>query len=135
MLRVALMSNRLPNRMSCLPAVLPIQITAAQWNLNSTHNCVTKSKTVNVSSHYCISRSKYHIIQSIMLWISNTNMLSIDILSYLHKALPLINKQSGLLPVITGFKDMLLYSCCRCLVTTFPVSICIVKILFILLLT
>lgn len=69
-----------------------------------------------------------------MLWISNTNMLSIDILSYLHKALPLINKQSGLLPVITGFKDMLLYSCFRCLVTTFPVSICIVK-KFILLLT
>lgn len=102
MLRVALMSNRLPNRMSCLPAALPIQISAAQWNLNSTHNCVTKSKTVNVSSHYCISPSKYHIIQLIILWISNTNMLPVDILSYLHKALRLINKRSGLLPVITG---------------------------------
>lgn len=103
MLRVAIMSNSLPNRMSYLPAALPIQISAAQWNLNSTHNCATKSNTVNVSSHYSISPLKYHIIQSIMLWISNNNMLYIAILSFLHKASPLINKWSSTLPVTTGF--------------------------------
>lgn len=41
-----------------------------------------------------------------MSWISNNNVLSIDILSYLHKALPLINKQSSIILVITGFKDI-----------------------------
>lgn len=118
MLRVALMSNSLPNRMSYFPAALPIQISAAQWNLNSTHNCATKSKTVKVSSHHSISPSKCHIIQSVMLWISNNNMLSIAILSYLHKALPPFTEMIQYVP---SHQRILGYGA-SCLVTTFAVS-------------
>lgn len=53
-----------------------------------------------MSSHYSVSRSPYHSIQSIMLGIINNDMLTIDTLSYLFKALPLISEQFSILSVI-----------------------------------
>lgn len=41
MLGEAVVCNSLPNRMSYLPAALPIQISSAQWKLHSTHTTVS----------------------------------------------------------------------------------------------